>query len=73
MDNDRTLRGRDLELAYALLRMTIGLNICMHGVVRCASGLNRFAESLVTMFRRHRCLPGLYTASASLCLCSKVL
>jgi thiosulfate dehydrogenase [quinone] large subunit len=52
MDNEGASRNSDLGRAYALLRGTLGLNICMHGVVRWASGLNGFAESLVTMFQQ---------------------
>ena len=36
--------------AYGLLRVTLGLNICLHGVVRWIKGLYSFAESLVPMF-----------------------
>jgi thiosulfate dehydrogenase (quinone) large subunit len=42
---------KDAALAYALLRFTLGLNICMHGIVRWATGLGRFAGSLTDMFR----------------------
>lgn len=42
---------KDAALAYALLRITLGLNICMHGVVRWASGLGKFSASLMTMFQ----------------------
>lgn len=42
----------DASLAYALLRVTLGLNICMHGVVRWTGGLGNFAASLVTMFQK---------------------
>jgi thiosulfate dehydrogenase [quinone] large subunit len=47
-----TSGNKDLEQAYALLRITLGLNICMHGVVRWVAGLSSFAESLVTMFQK---------------------
>ena len=40
------------SLAYALLRVTLGLNICMHGVVRRTGGLGNFAASLVAMFQK---------------------
>jgi thiosulfate dehydrogenase (quinone) large subunit len=42
----------DLRRAYALLRLTLGLNICMHGVVRWAAGLDSFAHSLLPMFQK---------------------
>lgn len=38
-------------LAFLLLRLTLGLNICMHGVSRIAAGSARFASSLVPMFQ----------------------
>ena len=41
---------KDAALAHALLRVTLGLDICMHGIVRWAAGLGRFAGSLQTMF-----------------------
>ena len=38
--------------SYALLRITLGLNICMHGIIRWAAGLRSFAESLLPMFQK---------------------
>ena len=38
-------------LAFLLLRLTLGLNICMHGVSRIAAGPATFANSLVPMFQ----------------------
>jgi thiosulfate dehydrogenase (quinone) large subunit len=38
-------------LAFLLLRLTLGLNICMHGVSRIVAGPATFANSLVPMFR----------------------
>jgi thiosulfate dehydrogenase [quinone] large subunit len=46
----------DVSLAYALLRIALGLNICMHGIVRWTAGLRPLAESLVSMFQ-HTALP----------------
>jgi thiosulfate dehydrogenase [quinone] large subunit len=43
---------REVSLAYALLRVTIGLNICMHGLVRWTAGLGAFAGSLMVMFQK---------------------
>ena len=43
---------RNIALAYALLRISLGLNICLHGVVRCSAGLTNFAGSLVGMFQK---------------------
>jgi thiosulfate dehydrogenase [quinone] large subunit len=42
---------RGAALAFLLLRLTLGLNICMHGVSRIAAGPSIFANSLVPMFR----------------------
>jgi thiosulfate dehydrogenase [quinone] large subunit len=47
---DRWLR--DLALPYALLRIALGLNICLHGVIRWTAGLTSFAGSLVPMFQK---------------------
>jgi hypothetical protein len=49
----------DVSLAYALLRIALGLNICMHGIVRWTAGL------------RPLCPHGLFTLSDLYCLCSK--
>ena len=41
-----------VALPYALLRIGLGLNICMHGIVRWAAGHRSFAESLLPMFQK---------------------
>ena len=46
------LRSRSAGLSYAFLRIALGLNICMHGIVRWAAGLRSFAESLLAMFQK---------------------
>src|ERR1700758_3431255 len=46
------LRSKDVALSYAFLRIALGLNICMHGIVRWAAGLRSFAESLLAMFQK---------------------
>jgi thiosulfate dehydrogenase (quinone) large subunit len=38
-------------LAFLLLRLTLGINICMHGVSRIAAGPATFANSLIPMFQ----------------------
>ena len=43
---------RDVTLAYVLLRIALGLNICLHGVARWAAGLRNFAASLLPMFQK---------------------
>jgi thiosulfate dehydrogenase [quinone] large subunit len=42
---------RGPTLAFLLLRLTLGLDICMHGVSRIAVGPATFANSLVPMFQ----------------------
>ena len=45
-------QGRGPALAFLLLRLTLGLNICMHGVSRIAAGPATFANSLIPMFKK---------------------
>ncbi len=42
---------RDFRLAYALLRITLGLNIFMHGASRLLGGPGAFAATMVKMFQ----------------------
>lgn len=42
----------DIARAYAILRVSLGLTICLHGVIRWAAGLRSFAQSLVPMFEK---------------------
>jgi len=53
--NDR--KPQDIAVAYLLLRMTIGLNIFIHGLSRLLMGPTVFAESLLPMFAK-TFLPG---------------
>ena len=41
----------DLSLAYALLRVTLGLNIFMHGISRLLGGVGNFVNSMIKMFQ----------------------
>lgn len=41
----------DCAIAFLLLRLTLGLNICMHGLSRLAAGPATFANSLAPMFQ----------------------
>ena len=41
----------DAGLAYALLRITLGLNILMHGVSRLLGGAGTFASSMAKTFQ----------------------
>ena len=43
---------KDVSRAYALLRFTLGLNICLHGIVRWIAGSGNFAQPLVTTFQK---------------------
>ena len=52
MTEEKDLWLRDAALSYALQRVALGLNICLHGVVRWAAGLRNFAESLLPMFQK---------------------
>lgn len=52
MNEQRQIWLRNIGLSYALLRIALGLNICLHGVVRWSAGLTDFAESLVPMFQK---------------------
>ncbi|NOK10410.1 MauE/DoxX family redox-associated membrane protein [Corallococcus exercitus] len=47
----------DGEAGYALLRITLGLNILLHGVVRLVGGPGAFADGLVKAFETSL-LPG---------------
>lgn len=42
--------GRDVSLAYALLRVTLGINIALHGITRIVAGQSTFAASLSKQF-----------------------
>ena len=52
MTKEMALWSRNVALPYALLRIALGLNICMHGIIRWAAGLRSFAESLLPMFQK---------------------
>lgn len=53
---ESTLDQRDRRLAYALLRMVVGLNLMMHGVSRLLAGPTAFAEKVTVQFA-HTPLP----------------
>jgi thiosulfate dehydrogenase [quinone] large subunit len=40
-----------MSLAYALLRVTLGLNIFMHGISRLLGGVGNFVDSMIKMFQ----------------------
>jgi thiosulfate dehydrogenase (quinone) large subunit len=41
----------DRSLAYALLRVTLGLNIFMHGTSRLMAGIGSFVSGMIEMFQ----------------------
>jgi thiosulfate dehydrogenase [quinone] large subunit len=45
-------RSSDRDLAYLLLRATLGLNIAMHGLSRIMSGAANFAATLLPEFQK---------------------
>jgi hypothetical protein len=71
MTEEMDLWSRSVALSNALLRVALGFNICMHGIVRWAADLRSFAESLLPMFQRTPCPRGPCTASATCCRSSK--
>lgn len=50
------LDSSDQRLAYGLLRMVVGLNLLMHGVIRISTGPSTFAAKMVAQFE-HTLLP----------------
>lgn len=46
----KPLGGNDLSLAYVLLRITLGINIALHGISRIVAGPASFASSLTKEF-----------------------
>lgn len=49
MDGERII-GRDREIAYALLRVTVGVMFFFFGVGKFLQGLDRFASGMVQRF-----------------------
>jgi thiosulfate dehydrogenase [quinone] large subunit len=47
----RAHRLDDRPLAYVVLRVTLGLNIFMHGFSRVLAGVGKFVDSMNTMFQ----------------------
>jgi len=50
LQNFGSPRHRDIQLAYGLLRATLGLNILMHGLARLLQGAVGYARTLAPMF-----------------------
>jgi thiosulfate dehydrogenase [quinone] large subunit len=44
-------RPDDSSLAYALLRITLGLNIFMHGTSRLLAGVGNFVSGMIKLFQ----------------------
>jgi thiosulfate dehydrogenase [quinone] large subunit len=57
MTRGNNRKPQDIAVAYLLLRMTIGLNIFIHGLSRLLMGVTVFVDSLVPMFAK-TFLPG---------------
>ena|ERR1035441_9698731 len=57
MTRGNNRKPQDIAVAYLLLRMTIGLNLFIHGLSRLLMGATVFANSLVPMFAK-TFLPG---------------
>jgi len=72
MSNERDQWLKSIGLSYALLRIALGLNICLHGFVRWTVGLRSFAESLLPMFQKTLYPDGPSTPSAMCCLLSRL-
>ena len=51
MDSGNASSGKDAALAYGLLRVTLGLNIFMHGLSRILAGPAVFAGTLDKVFQ----------------------
>lgn len=60
-------RQRDAVLGYAILRVTLGLNISIHGLSRILAGPANFAHTLIPMFQ-NTFLPRQLVYSYGLCL-----
>ena len=45
-------RTTDKQLAYALLRLILGMNIAFHGLSRIYTGVKPFAEGVVPLFAK---------------------
>ena len=52
LDNAVPERNRNIVVAYLLLRVTIGVNILIHGVSRLLTSPATFAHALVPMFQK---------------------
>lgn len=57
--NDRPV---EMQVAYLLFRVMLGLNICLHGVTRLAAGESVFAQRINSQFA-HSILPHALTVS----------
>lgn len=44
------LAGKDVSLGYALLRITLGINISLHGLTRIVAGTSLFVASMNKQF-----------------------
>lgn len=51
MDLNSRMWEKDVAAGYALLRITLGLDIFLHGVIRWTVGLEKFAAPLANAFQ----------------------
>jgi len=49
-DASGVFNGRDISLGYALLRITLGINIALHGLTRIVAGTSSFAAGMSRQF-----------------------
>jgi thiosulfate dehydrogenase (quinone) large subunit len=67
MSDIESQRTTDKQLAYALLRLILGMNIAVHGLSRIYTGVKPFAEGVVTLFAKTPLPPAsVYFYAASL-------
>jgi thiosulfate dehydrogenase [quinone] large subunit len=52
MADTESQRTTDKQLAYALLRLILGMNIAVHGLSRIYTGVKPFAEGVVPLFAK---------------------
>lgn len=55
----------DTSIAYAIFRLSFGVNICFRGVMRIANGTDLFAADLLKQFAAAPLPPGMITPFAS--------
>ena len=59
MNQQRPADELDHELAYAIFRLTLGVNILIHGVTRIITGVEKFASETTVQFAQTPLSPAL--------------